>query len=82
MKLDLEIVWFSTNEGIEVCEGVSRDNTSNEFVVDTKNFVVVSFKVVFDVCHSSGLIPQSASGVSPILSVDFATLDISFDCCN
>ena len=57
MKLNLEIVGFSTNGGIGVCEGVSGDNTSTEFVVDTENFVGVFSKVVFDVYHSSGLIP-------------------------
>ena len=37
IKLDLEIVGFSNNGGIEV----SGHNTSTEFVVDTENFVSV-----------------------------------------
>ena len=56
MKLFLEIVIFSNNGGIVVCEGVSGYNTSTEFVVDTENFIGVSSKCTFDVCLSSGLI--------------------------
>ena len=82
MKLDLEIIGFSTNGGIGVCEGVSRDNTSTEFVVDSESFVGVSSKVDFYICCSSGLIPWSTSSVSPILSDDFAILDFSVNCCN
>ena len=55
MKLFLEIVRFSNNGSIVVCEGVGGDNTSTEFVVNTENFVGVSSKVTFDVSCSSGL---------------------------
>ena len=82
VKLDLEIVGFSTNGGIGFCEGVSRYYTSTEFVVDIENFIGISSKVTFDVCHLTGLIPLSTLDVSLILSDDFTILDFFIECCN
>ena len=82
MKLDLEIIGFSNKGGIGVWEGLSGDNTSNEFVVDTENFVGVSYKVAFDVWCSSGLISWSTSDVSPILSDVFVIEDFFGDSWN
>ena len=79
MKFFLEVFEFSNKGGIGVCEWVSGDNTSTNFVVETEIFVGVSSKVTFDIRRSSGLILWSTSGVSPILSDDFAIFGFFVD---